>query len=608
MRLPQLNEIPQTREIIDVFGGYNHNSRIGEGEFYDMKNLSSSNHPVLSPRSKRGLYKALNSPLGIIVKDGIGYIEGTEFYYNGMSTIGLGLSSDADPSKTMMVSMGAFVIIITKDANGNLLDKKWVNSGKVYETRDGIFMVYGDIEVSYTLKKGVISMCDEQGDRLDIKHIGFPVYEAEDGDLLLEQGNPSSIKRFSASTGQWVRVDSYIKVESTGIGSVFGVNDSVNIIQDYYTHTSALEGFKTIVKREDNYILYEGVLDYIEDIDVDADANTSLGDQSITFARQMPLMDYIIESGNRLWGCRYGLNNKGEMVNEIYASKLGDFKNWNSFQGISTDSYVVSLGTDGAFTGAITHLGYPIFFKENCMHKVYGNYPSNYQMQTTACRGVQKGSEKSLAIVNEVLYYKSRGGICAFDGSLPVEISSAFGEEHYSNAVGGCLGNKYYVSMTSDRESTDVEKAYKLFVYDTAKGLWHKEDNTYATAFCSFANNLFYIDDKDKAIKTIIGTDEKTVKWMAETGKIGTDSPDTKYISKLNIRVSLDVEATIIVYIKYNSTGDWQYIGKMVGSRLQSYTMPIKPRRCDHFQLRFEGNGEAKIFSICKTIERGGEA
>ena len=202
----------------------------------------------------------------------------------------------------------------------------------------------------------------------------------------------------------------------------------------------------------------------------------------------MPNMDFIVESGNRLWGCKYGVAVNGQIVNEIYASKLGDFKNWNSFAGISTDSYAASVGTDGQFTGAITHLGYPIFFKENCMHKVYGNYPANYQIQTTACRGVQRGCERSLAIVNEVLYYKARSGVCAYDGSLPMEISSALGDEAYSNAVAGSLGNKYYISMV------DSKKQWSLFVYDTLKGMWHREDSTRAIVFCNCRGDLYYID------------------------------------------------------------------------------------------------------------------
>ena len=32
-------------------------------------------------------------------------------------------------------------------------------------------------------------------------------------------------------------------------------------------------------------------------------------------------MDYVVQSGNRLWGCKYGMAD-GRAVNEIYASKF----------------------------------------------------------------------------------------------------------------------------------------------------------------------------------------------------------------------------------------------------------------------------------------------
>jgi hypothetical protein len=328
----------------------------------------------------------------------------------------------------------------------------------------------------------------------------------------------------------------------------------------------------------------------------------------ITIERRMPKMDFVIESENRLWGCRYGVANNGQVVNEIYASKLGDFKNWNCFMGISTDSYAVTVGTDGQFTGAITHLGYPIFFKENCMHKVYGNYPANYQINTTTCRGVQKGSHKSLAVVNEVLYYKSRTSVCAYDGSLPQEISYNLGNVAYSQAVACAHGNKYYISMHNDSTAK-----WNLFVFDTSLGLWHRDDDTKVYDFCSCRGELYFIDHTNEnavRIKTMFGSgipEVKKVKWMAETGVIGTDAPDQKYISKLNIRMYAELNSIVLVYIQYDSTGDWELIYRMTGMKMRSFTIPIRPRRCDHLKLRFEGEGVAKIYSIAKTIEQGSD-
>ena len=39
-----------SRRVISTFRGYNHNPKIGEGEFYDMENLTGDSYPLLSVR------------------------------------------------------------------------------------------------------------------------------------------------------------------------------------------------------------------------------------------------------------------------------------------------------------------------------------------------------------------------------------------------------------------------------------------------------------------------------------------------------------------------------------------------------------------------------
>jgi hypothetical protein len=101
--------------------------------------------------------------------------------------------------------------------------------------------------------------------------------------------------------------------------------------------------------------------------------------------------------------------------------------------------------------------------------------------------------------------------------------------------------------------------------------------------------------------------DVSYVEWMAETGVIGTGSPDMKYVSKLNVRMSLDIGTRVFFYIQYDSADDWEYLFTMDGTTLRSFTVPIRPRRCDHLKLRIDGYGDAKIFSIAKTIEMGSD-
>jgi hypothetical protein len=494
MILSKLKELRVSRDVVEVFKGYNHNLRIGDGEFYEMTNLSSDNYPVLSPRRKRGIYAVPEKPQGLASKDSLCYVDGSDLII-GEEVIHMDLSIDSK-AKTL-ISMGAYVIIMP--------DKKYINTA---DTTD-----YGDIEASVTTEaKVTFTLCKLDGTEYEdvVVRDTAPSSPANMALWIDTSSTPHSLKQYSQTNGSWVSIaTTYIKITSPGIGAPFLDGDGVTISGVVSESLADLNSTMVLSARGDDYIVVTGILDAV-----------TSQTEPVTVKRQIPNMDFIIESGNRLWGCRYGTSINGEVVNEIYASKLGDFKNWNCFLGISTDSYAATVGTDGAFTGAIEHLGYPLFFKENCMHKVYGNYPSQYQIQTTTCRGVQKGCDKSLAIVNEVLYYKARSGVCAYDGSLPSEISYAFGEENYFNATAGAVGNKYYISMC---DSTDM---WHMFVYDSVKGMWHREDDTQAVCFSNYRGDLYYIDYADNQIKSVRGTGVKEVspiKWSATTGVIGTE-------------------------------------------------------------------------------------
>ena len=589
MKYPTLESLSTSREMVDIFAGYNHNLRIGDGEFYDMKNLTSDSYPVLSPRHKRGTYHLTEKPRGMIAKDALCYINGTRFYINKYPVQGT-LSNDVPKT---LVSMGSYVIIMP--------DKKYVNTSTANTEEEIKALELKNIEASVTTDNGTtttFSHCKLDG----TEYSDITVSDTEPDEPQNEQywidtsETPHVLKQYSTTNSMWVAVaTTYIKISSPGIGVPFEEGDGVTISGITIEELKDLNNTMILWGRGDDFIIVTGVL-----------AQVKTQTAPISVKRQMPNMDFIIESENRLWGCRYGVAVNGEVVNEIYASKLGDFKNWNSFAGISTDSYAATVGTDGQFTGAITHLGYPIFFKENCMHKVYGNYPANYQIQTTACRGVQKGCSKSLAIVNETLFYKSRSAICAYDGSLPTEVSTALGDVSYSDAVAGALGNKYFVSMLDSDEGV-----YNLFVFDTKKGLWHKEDNTRVVDFCNCRGNLYYIDYADNYIKTVRGSgdeiDSAPIEWMAETGIIGTDSPDKKYISRIDVRMSLTFGAKVYFYVEYDSEEGWEHLYTMAGTTLKSFAVPIRPKRCDHLRLRILGEGDAKIYSICKTIEQGSD-
>lgn len=580
MRYPKLRPVATSRKMIDSFRGYNHNIRVGDGEFFDMRNLTSDYYPVLSPRKKRGFYVKPASPQGMISKEELCYVDGADFVM-GTTRIPMGLSTAEEDNPKQLVSMGAYVIIMP--------DKKYINTKN---TED-----YGDIEATFRSSgETTFQLSTITGETYSDVSISPSAPEApENLEYWIDTSQtPNVLKQYSEGSGMWITIaTTYIKITATGIGKNFQQYDGVTISGVTSEKLQDLNASLVIWDKGDDYIIVVGILDQV-----------TIQTEPITVARQMPIMDYMTESGNRLWGCRYGTALNGEVVNEIYASKLGDFRNWSCFMGLSTDSYAASCGTDGPFTGAVTHLGYPMFWKEGCVHQVYGNFPSNFQIQDTACRGVQEGCHASLAIVNETLFYKSRTGICAFDGSLPQEASYALGRESYSNAVGGAHGNKYYVSMM------DTDGGWHLFVYDSLKGMWHKEDDLHALGFCSHKGEMYAIDGDGYNIITMLGSgeeDEKPVSWMAETGELGLSSPDMKYISRLIVRMELEPDTRLDISAQYDMSDEWVHICTIFGTDLRSFSIPIKPRRSDHMKLRLHGIGGAKVYSITKVIEQGSD-
>ena len=581
MNYPYLNEMKTNRRIIDNFRGYNHNLKIARNEFFDMKNMTSASFPLLSPRGRRGIYASPKNAGGLIAKDALCYVDGSKFFINEYK-IDMGLSEETPKH---LVSMGAYVIIFP--------DKKYINTKDISD--------FGNIESEYSSAEGQtvsFELCRVDGSAYkDVVVSSSEPSTPVNLDLWIDTSSePHTLKQYSEASGIWVSIaTTYIKISAPGIGKAFETYDGVSISGVETENLKALNASIVIQDKGDDFIVVTGLLDA---------GGVVTQTSPITIKRELPLMDFVTEANNRLWGCRYGVARNGKVVNEIYASKLGDFKNWNCFSGISTDSYAASVGSDGQFTGAVTHNGYPIFFKEDCIHKIYGTEPSNFQIQNTIARGVQKGSSDSLAIVNEVLYYKTKNGICAFDGSFPVEISEQFGEEKYFEAVGGAHGNKYYVSMKDSKGKAN------LFVFDTAKKLWHREDETDVLDFCSCNNELYFIDKKDGKIKTVFGSgseESEPVEWMVETGVLSTDSPDKKYISRLTVRMSLEIGSDVSFFVQYDSAVAWVPLASMTGTSLRSFAIPLRPKRCDHFRLRIVGEGDATIFSIAETIEEGSD-
>lgn len=319
---------------------------------------------------------------------------------------------------------------------------------------------------------------------------------------------------------------------------------------------------------------------------------------AVTVRREVPALRFACENENRLWGC------DGDT---IYASKPGDPFNFNVFDGLSTDSYAVTVGSAGDFTACVSYMGYPCFFKENQIYKVYGSKPSDFQVMGSASLGVDDGSPASPATAGETLYYLSRTGIVAYAGGIPQGVADAFGGVRYHTAVGGSDGERYYVSMQ------DGDGVWSLFCYDTTKRLWHREDETEVVAFAYHqglwmlsADGWLQLMGCAEEIPAFVQA-ETQVESFVEFGDFVEGSPNRKGTAKLQMRVELEASAKLTVKMMFDSDGRWRQVAELTTEKKRSYYLPIIPRRCDHFRIRLEGVGEWRLYSLTREHYAGSE-
>ena len=611
-RLPTLQEGRKSIRTTSTFTGYNRKEIISDGEMYDMKNLSGDLYPMMAPRKKRAWtsFAAGNvdpALTGIDGRDQLTLIVGTKVYWNLDEVTGLSVSDSASMCPKTIVNFGAYVLIFP--------DKKYFNSINLedYGSIDRLFSASGE-NVSLT-------MCRGDGTDYDMTQITVSASapaNPTNGQFWIDQSSDNDVLRqYSSATTEWVEVPTtYVKISATNIGTGLEVYDAITL--------SGLEAVSTATERvkaqvsalNGSKILYYGGTGYIVVAGIISATQAALKSGTTVRAdRKMPELDYIVESNNRLWGCKYGLVD-GNVVNEIHASALGSFRNWERYMGNSQDSYTANVGTDGPFTGAVTQKGYPVFFKENCVHQVYGNAPSSFQINTMVCRGIQQGSDRSAVVVNEQVYYKSRTDVMMFDGSLPVSVSEQLGGVNYYHARAGALGNKYYISME------DVKGDWFLFTYDTSSKVWYREDDFQALGFGRVADELFAINEKDNKLWSMtgsMGTIEDDFSWYAVFGLQGIqyaasdygyareDTPASRYLSRFDIRMYLEESSRAELEIQYDDSGVWESQGEIKGTKVRQFVLPVIPKRCDHLRFRLKGQGNMRVYSISRVLEVGAD-
>lgn len=376
-----------------------------------------------------------------------------------------------------------------------------------------------------------------------------------------------------------------------------------------------------------------------------------------------PKVQQVCESGNRIWWCGFG-QTTDELVNWIGCSALGNPYNYYK----SGDSWLVTVGEAGDFTGAAEVEGKPVFFKENCVFEVGGSLPSSFRVTRRDTRGMEKSSSGAVCVSGGAAYYSSSDGPRVYGGSYSQRLTGAFGSTDIDASALAADGRFIYIAAKNVTAQTDGSPEYAgqdsigipttpaatqeeaqettpngwfigligdvisstaayiravvreqlgadnpaLFVYDTEKAAIYRLEDDLFTCLSSVKSGgvVGYDATRRRLVSTVPlpETDKETapVPWQLTTGDVYANTPDMKYISAARVRMRVAAGGYAELWLSCDR-GQWERQAYCAKEGVFTYRVPIIPGRCDSFRLRLNGEGQARIVSIAYEITDGGQ-
>ena len=617
MTLANRSGIQNSRTLLRAFGGLNETYACSEAEYSAGINFSARNFPALSTRLPRRKLREEADLNGMYHLNGLLTVCGTNLIYTPDDTdeMEVTLKDAVENGKKTLVGIGTKILIFPDKLAFDTDSRKVSALGAVWSGKNA------SVE---------FAPCDAEGKVYEVSGCGpAEPDKPTDGQLFLRVEDPekpwsseSTLEVYSEASGNWSAVVlDYCRISAKGVGTDFAAEDTVTLTgsaAEQAGQWNELDGDRIVydagadalrVKADPGGEWFYGRLTRtgaaVRWVSLDGSVSREfVSAEVVELERRVPDMDYLTECDNRVWGC----SNK---ENVIYACKLGDPTNWFSYRGIAADSYAVTVGSDGPFTGAATCMGYALFFKENALHKLYGSKPSDFQLSSLRCRGVARNAGRSLCVLNETLYYLSADGVMAWDGSLPTKVSTALDAARLSNvqrALGGALDGRYYLCLS---RGSGEENTARLLVYDTERGLWQEEDlraeemaGTGGQLYLWDGQALWAADPSREPDGQNTDGVEESIPFALTTGDIGMDAPEEQYLSRLTLRLDAEVPSRLEVSVSYDG-GPWEKLAeKTVEAKRQSIDLPFVPRRCGTLRLRLEGAGQITLRGLAKTVAK----
>ncbi len=555
------------------FGGLNRRETGNEGEFSDMNNIAGGQNPCITVRKGRAeafsvkdtsgkevniqamiAPKYENGPLTAFTG-----VAGGAFYYNGEKT------PFEDAGKTLPE------------------DEKMKISGN---------------DICLADFNGVIIICPQ------MYYFSY-VPEPDTAVRKMEKGfYGAAVKAYSSGNPEEdAEVINYLE-KANGWGDTFksgdciflkgfegdlAVNNTVSI-DSKFEEADDSRPLSVVVQKIEGNKLYFQMTNRRGKLMVLKNGTKNASGQAATLDVYIPIpdMNWVCVHNNRLWGT----NPNGE---QIYASKLGDAFNFNTFAGLGTDSWYSEIGTKGGFVGIVSFRDSVVAFKRDFIHHVYGDKPSSFsiptQIEDCGCIDI-----KSAAVAGGNLYFLGYRGFYAYTGGNATLISDKLNMT-YTGAAAMTDGRNYYVHAQRSDGKTEFLK------FDAELGAWYKEDDINLAGYVRWNNNLYAAEGGH--VWRLDG-DNSGVKWFFDTTVITEDTMQTKGVFDLFLRVDNKGGKDISVYI-LRDNGETRLCGTIKDDAFRTHRVPVRFQMGDSCKIRVEGTGDCVIHGIERTVYAGGK-
>lgn len=564
--------------------GINRLARPEDGYLLSACNVRTGDDGHIYPRYSRAQVRTITECDGFYADDTLIWVDGQKLYYGGSEISAITLTA----GKKQILRLGEFLVILPDGIYYNLS-----GTGE-----------YGHLSRDFYTEGAVsVSMTDTERRSLGSYYVTAELPEdavAGDTCVLVKDGQEPVVMRYDGYS--FKTLETLIKLSAAGIGAELKAGDTVECsgLEKYFG------SYFTVAYCEANSVYVSGV-------------TLSGGSvKGVRLKKEMPYYDHVTVSGNRMYAVRRGYDRNGDFVSRVYASAKGDPRNWSVYG----DGLACDLDMFGEFTAICDYLGAPVAFTENALCEIREK-GQGLALTRVIGHGVEKGAFQSCKTLGYSIYYKSREGVCKYDGSYPKLISKQISADLSvadCGAPSAVCNGKYYIKLSANKSKTAI------FNYNPDENRWLCEDDPGVVEFAARGADLYALCENETGHRVVLmdydnacadsraylceggeATKENDFLWYFESGMIGREIYESIYPIRLAIRCDVYEEGDVGVSLAYDDSVSFSEAARISGPRKGSFVLPVSPDRCDMMRVRFEGTGMACIKGYKLSYTTGGE-